>query len=91
MFPSKSTKSFYRREKDLKEILSPSLFPAKPKNSENCITSCKKCHICKNYLITNNSFKCKVTGKFHNVRRKLCSSTSNAICWISLKTVKIST
>ena len=57
MFPSKSTKSFYRREKDLKEILSPSLFPAQPKNSENCITSSKKCDICKNYLITNNIFK----------------------------------
>ena len=39
LFPSKSVKTSYRREKYLKEILSPSLFPAKPKNSESCIAS----------------------------------------------------
>ena len=63
IFPSKSIKTLYRREKNLKEILSPSLFPAKPKNSESCITSCKKRDICKNYLITDNEFKCKITGR----------------------------
>ena len=82
MFPSKSTKSFYRREKDLKEILSPSLFPAKPKNSESCITSCKKCDICKNYLITDNKFECKVTGRFSG---NLCCNSSNVIYLISCK------
>ena len=51
IFPSKSIKTLYGREKNLKGILSPSLFPAKTKNSESCITSCKKCDICKNYLI----------------------------------------
>ena len=45
IFPSKSIKSLYRREKNLKKMLSPSLFPAKPKNSESCIASCKKCDI----------------------------------------------
>ena len=72
IFSSKSIKTLYRREKTLKEILSPSLFPAKPKNSEICITSCKKCDIYKNYLITDNKFKCKVTGWFYNVRGNLC-------------------
>ena len=64
ILPSKSIKTLSRREKNLKEILSLSLFPAKPKNSEICITSCKKCDICKNYLFTDNKFKCKVTGRF---------------------------
>ena len=52
LFPSKSVKTLYRRHKYLKEIVSPALFLAKAKNSESCIPSCKKCDICKNYLIT---------------------------------------
>ena len=78
--PSKSIKTLYRREKNLKEILLPSLFPTKPKNSESCITSCKKCDICKNYLLTDNKFKCKVTGRLYNVRGNL-SCHSSSVIW----------
>ena len=85
IFPSKSIKTLYRREKNLKEILSPSLFLAKPKNSESCITSCKKCDICKNYLLTDNNFKCKVTGRFSNVRGNLSCNSSNVIYLIFCK------
>ena len=85
IFPSKSTKTLYRREKNLKEILSPSLFPVKPKNSENCITSCKKCDICKNDLLTDNTFKCKVNGRFYKVRGNLSCNSSNVIYLISCK------
>ena len=85
MFPSKPIKTLYRREKNLKKILSPSLFPAKPKNSESCITSCKKCDICRNYLITDNKFKCKVTGRFYKVRGNLCCNNSDVIYLISCK------
>ena len=85
IFPSKSIKTLYRREKNLKEILSPSLFPAKPKNSESCITSSKKCDICKNYLITDNKFKREITGRFYNVRGNLCCNSSNVIYLISCK------
>ena len=85
IFPSKSIKSLFRREKNLKKNLSPSLFPAKPKNRENCITSSKKCDICKNYLLTDNKFKCRVTGRFYNVRGNLSCNSSNAICLISCK------
>ena len=69
----------------LYKYISPSLFPAKPKNSESCITSCKKCDICKNYLITDNKFKCKVTGRFYNVRGNLWCNSSNGIYLISCK------
>ena len=85
IFPSKSIKTLYRRGKNLTKILSPSLFPAKPKNSESCITSCKKCDICKNYLITDNKFKCKVTGRFYNVKGNLRCNSSNVIYLISCK------
>ena len=84
-FPSKSIKTLYRRKKNLKEILSPLLFLAKPKNIESCITSCKKSDICKSYLITDNRFKCKVTGRFSNVSGNLSCNSSNVIYLISCK------
>ena len=64
IFPSKSMKTLYWREKNRKQFLSPSLFPAKPKNSESCITSCKKCEICKSYLITDNKLSVKLLAGF---------------------------
>ena len=85
LFPFKSIKTLYRREKNLMEILSPSLFLAKPKNSESCITPCQKCGICKNYLLTDNKFNCKVTGRFYNVRGNLSCNSSDAIYLISCK------
>ena len=85
ILPFKSIKTLYRRDRNLKEILSPSLFPAKPKNSESCTTSCMKCDICKNYLITDDRFKCKVTGRFYNVKGNSCCNSSNVIYFISFK------
>ena len=83
IFLSKSIKTLYRREKNLKKILSPSLFPAKPKKSESCITSCKKYDTCK--LLTDNKFKCKFTGRFYNVRGNSSCNSSNVIYLISCK------
>ena len=85
IFSSKSIKSLYRREKNLKEIFSPSLFLAKPMNSENVIVSCKKHDTCENYLLTNNKFKCKVAGRFYNVRGNFSCNSSNVIYLISFK------
>ena len=85
IFPSKSIKALYRTEKNLKEILSSSLFPAKAKNSKSCIASCKKCHTCKNYLLTDNKFTCKATGRFYNVRSNLSCNSNNVIYLISCK------
>ena len=31
--------------------------------SNGTIVSCNKCDICKNFLITDNKFRCTVTGK----------------------------
>ena len=61
------------------------MFPAKSKNSESCITSCKKCDISKTYLIAYNKIKCKVTGRFCNVRGNLFCNSSNVIYLISCK------
>ena len=85
IFPSKSIKTLYRKEKNPIEILSLSLFPAKSKNSESCIISCKKCDICKNYLISDIKFESKVTGGFYNVRVNLSCNSNYVIYLISCK------
>ena len=70
IFPPNTIKTLYKHEKNLKEILSPSLFPSKAKQIENSITSCNKCDICKNFLVSDTKFKCKVTGRVYNIRGK---------------------
>ena len=77
-FPSKSIKTLFKREKK-------TLFPAKPENSDSCIRSCKKCDICKKYLITDNKLSVKCTGRFYNVRGKLSCNSSNTFYFISCK------
>ena len=64
-------KTLHRRQKSLLEIPSPSLFPSKAKQIENSITSCNKCDICKNFLVSDTKFKCKATGRVYNIRGKL--------------------
>ena len=83
IFPPNTIKTLYRREKNLKEILSSSLFPSKAKQIENSITSCDKCDICKNFLGSDTKFKCKVTGRVYNIRGKLTCDTSNVVYLIS--------
>ena len=83
IFPTTSMKTLYRSEKNLKEILSPSLFPSKPKQNENSITSCNKCDICKNFLICDTKFKCKVTGRVYYTKGKLSCNSPNVVYLIS--------
>ena len=83
IFPPNTIKTLYRREKNPKEILSPSLFPSKPKQIENSITSCNKCDIYKNFLVSDTKFKFKVTGRIYNIRGKLTCNTPNIFCLIS--------
>ena len=75
----------YRREKNLKEILSPSLFPPKFNKNESYISNCNKCDICKNYLISDNKFKRTVTGRVYSVRESLSCNSPNVIYIISCK------
>ena len=42
LFPANSLTAIYRRENNLKEILSPSLFPPKFNKNENYFSDCNK-------------------------------------------------
>ena len=64
IFPPNTMKTLYRREKNIKEILSSSLFPSKAKQIENSITSSNKCDICKNFLLSDTKFKCTSSQKY---------------------------
>ena len=85
LFPRNSLTTIYRREKNLKEILSPSLFPPKFNKNESYISNCNKCDICKDYLISGNKFKCKVIGRVYSVRGSLSCNSPNVIYIISCK------
>ena len=48
LFPASAFNTIYRRNKDLKELLSPSLYPNRKSPKSNSIISCNTCDICKN-------------------------------------------
>ena len=62
IFLENSIYKAFKRNRNLKEILSPSLY-TKNKNEKKSyvIKICGKCDICKNYFISDNTFTCKVT------------------------------
>ena len=64
-----SLKLCTEKEKNQYEVLPPSLFPTTPNDNESCIASCKKCDICKNYLLTNNKFSPIQDGFFWGYSR----------------------
>ena len=69
--------TIFKRNKNLKELLTPSKYP-NPKNSRpSSITSCKNCDICKNYKVFNRTFKCIVTRKMYCIKGEInCQSTN---------------
>ena len=75
-FPLVSFITLYRGEKNLKKILSSSIFSTKFNKNKSSISICNKCDICKNYPISDNKFKCKVTDGVYSVRISF-SSKSN--------------
>ena len=51
IFPENSICTVFKRKRNLKEILYPSLY-----TKSYVIKNCGKCGICKNYLISENTF-----------------------------------
>ena len=52
IFPQNTISVTYKRNKNLREVLSPSLFPRTTKQNECFIEKCnKRCDICKNFLV----------------------------------------
>ena len=83
LFPVGSFKATYRRAKNLKEKISPSLFPTTRETFECKITKCNKCVICKNYLSSETTFSCYVTGKKYKIKGTFTCKSTNVIYLIS--------
>ena len=64
IFPEGSIKAYYKRGKNLKEILSPSLYPKKHISREICeVKPCgRRCNICDEFLVFGSKFTCSATG-----------------------------
>ena len=72
--PEDSVKVTYRRGKNLKELISPSLFPQPPVTTklQSMVSKCsKKYDICDNFLVCRNILTCTVTRKTYKVRGNL--------------------
>ena len=82
-FPKGTIKPVYRRGKNLKEILSPSIFPQRQNNCITEIRFCNNCDLCKNYIIKENKFKCTVTGQIFNVKGNITCNSSYVIYLIT--------
>ena len=90
VFPDKSIKAIYKRGKNLKEILSPSSFPSTKNLTVGSISNCKKrCDICTNFMVFDNTFKCTATDKYYKVKRTLSCNSVNVVYLIVCQCCKL--
>ena len=66
-----------KRNKHLKEMAAPSLYPKPSIKSNHSIVSCNKCDICKNVSITDSKFRSKVRGKTYFIKGNLSCDSCN--------------
>ena len=80
IFPENSVSTVFKRNRNLKEILSPSL-QTKNKNEKKSyfIKNCEKCDICKKYLISDNTLTSKVTNKKYYINNDLYCNCMDVI------------
>ena len=75
VFPKDYFRAIYKRNRNLNELIVPSVYPEKINTRISSITSCNNCDICKNYMVFDNTFICTVTGKSYFIRGQLnCES-----------------
>ena len=76
----------YRRNKNLKELISPSLFLRTIKENNCSIEKCnRRCDICKNFLVLSTEFTCHATKRKYKIRGFLTCNTKNIIYLIACK------
>ena len=69
IFPENSVNVTYRRNKNLKELISPSSFPRTIKENNCSIEKCnRRCDICKNFLVLSTEFTCHATKRIYKIR-----------------------
>ena len=82
-FLSNKFSVIYKRSENLKEMVAPSSYPKPSIKSNHTTVSCNKCDICKNFLITDSKFRCKVIGKTYFIKGSLSFDSCNVIYLIT--------
>ena len=64
IFPENSINVTYKQNENVKELISPSLFPKSIKESSISNEKCsRKCDICKNFIVVSTEFTCHATKR----------------------------
>ena len=86
IFPQNTISVTYKRNKNLREILSPSLFPRTTKHNKCSIKECnRKCDTCKNFLVVSPDFTCFATKRKYKIKGILKCDSRNVTYLISCK------
>ena len=84
-FPENTVNVTYRRNKNLRELISPSLFPRTIKENNCSIEKCnRRCDICKNFLVLSTEFTCHATKRKYKIGFLICNA-KNIIYLIACK------
>ena len=79
LFPKDCFSIIYKRNKNLKELNAPSIYPKKMFTRTSSIASCNNCDICKNYMIFEKTFICTITDKLYFIRGQLNCESINVV------------
>ena len=80
IFPQNTISDTYKRNKNLREILSPSLFLRTTKQKECSIEEfSRKCDICKNFLVVSPDFTYFATKRKYKIKGILKCDSRNII------------
>ena len=86
IFSENSINITYKRNKNLRELLSPSCFPRVIKEHQSSLQKCnKRCDICTNFLVHSIEFTCFATKRKYKVKGNLKCTTNNIIYLLSCK------
>ena len=88
VFPASAFNTIYRRSKNLKELLSLSLYRNRKSTKRNGIISCNICDICDNHMVFENMFTCTVTGEKYFIKGELHCNSCNVICLVECSNCK---
>ena len=83
-FPSNTINVTYKRGKNLRELISPLLFPRIHNQHSSSLEKCqKRCDICTNFLVALTKFTCFATECKYKVKAILKCTSKNVIYLIS--------
>ena len=78
IFPENTVSVTYRRNKRLKVLISPSLFPRTLKENNGSTEKCnRRCNIYKHFLVLSTEFTCHATKRKYKTRDFLTCNTKN--------------